>query len=196
LEKNKGTYSLETINSSSVITLILDMFIQDYNAKILLGRPIVNIITDNPNGLITGISITVGEPLWIGIREALYNCAENKVKLCSQYNIKITENEWPSLNIPSYILLDEVDLTNSEIKGLTKELNISIDREGHRYSNYEHSKKEKKAFKFNECVDEALSADGQNILNINEFKVASLRTLTKATYKAVIIYNKNHTINL
>lgn len=196
MKSNQEIYSLNPINSSSVITLILDMFIQDYNAKISLGRPIVNIIADNPNGLITGISITVGEPLKVGIRDALYNCAEDKVTLCSQYNIKISQNEWPSLNIPDYILIDEINLTNSEIKSLVNELHISIDKEVHRYNNYEHGKKEKRAFKFNRYVDEALSQNGQNILNIDKFKVASLRELTKATYRAVILYNKNPTINL
>lgn len=45
-------------------------------------------------------------PSWIGAMMALDNMVSDKVEFCKQYQIDITEEQWPSHHIPEIIIAD------------------------------------------------------------------------------------------
>lgn len=92
----------------------------------IIGRPVIYIIIDTFSRLITGFSVSLEGPSWLGAMLALENVASNKVLFCSEYGIEIDESDWPSHQLPETILADRGELEGYNADNLVNSLNIRV----------------------------------------------------------------------
>lgn len=99
-----------------------DIYLVNYlDRKLLIGRPVIYIVIDVFSRLIVGLAVTLEGPSWEGARLALENAFLNKVALCKQYGINITEADWPVEGKCERLLGD-----NGEIKGYNANSLVSL----------------------------------------------------------------------
>lgn len=92
----------------------------------IIGRPVIYMIVDAFSRLITGMYVGLEGPSWTGARMALANAFENKVEYCKQYDITITEDEWPSHHLPKGLLADNGELKSKASDNVVNGLHIPI----------------------------------------------------------------------
>lgn len=181
----KKENELNFVESSSINIFSLDVLIHEEDTKILLGRPVISIISDNSTDLITGISITFGKPSWDGVIGALYNCKENKVALCLKHNINITQNDWPTSPIPKVICLDKGYLKGNNCK-LLKQLDIRIRIVPYIFSK---SKSERIVNKLKRLIEQNLLEWRENKGDTTQPNIVSPMELRKGICRAIVYYN-------
>ncbi|GER71442.1 hypothetical protein BpJC7_27450 [Weizmannia acidilactici] len=77
--------------------------------------------------MVTGIYVGLEGPSWIGAMMALDNMVADKVDFCKQYNIDITEEQWPTHHLPEIIIADRGEFEGYSVEGLINNLNIKIE---------------------------------------------------------------------
>lgn len=92
----------------------------------IIGRPVIYFIIDTFSRLITGFSVSLEGPSWLGAMLALENVAANKVAFCAEYGIEIDEADWPSHHLPEAILADRGELEGYNADNLVNSLNIRV----------------------------------------------------------------------
>ncbi|MEM1309815.1 MAG: transposase [Cyanobacteria bacterium P01_H01_bin.153] len=92
----------------------------------IIGRPVIYVVIDVFSRLIAGISVSLEGPSWLGAMAALENTATDKVAYCRDYDIPITEADWPSSNIPETILADRGEFEGYNADNLVNALRIRI----------------------------------------------------------------------
>jgi len=92
----------------------------------IIGRPVIYIVIDVFSRMITGFSVSLEGPSWLGAMQALENAAIDKVTFCQEYGIQITEEDWPCHHLPETLLADRGELEGYNADNLVKALNISI----------------------------------------------------------------------
>jgi hypothetical protein len=88
---------------------VLDLYVRypyDLTGRYTMGRPVVYIVVDVYSTCIVGFYIGFSGPDWSGASEALVNACTDKVKYCAEFDIEITEDEWPCNHIPVEITMD------------------------------------------------------------------------------------------
>lgn len=88
---------------------VLDLYVRypyDLTGRYTMGRPVVYIVVDVYSTCIVGFYIGFSGPNWAGASEALVNACTDKVKFCAEYDIEITEDDWPCKHIPVEIAMD------------------------------------------------------------------------------------------
>lgn len=78
----------------------------------IIGRPVIYVVIDTFSHLITGISVTLEGPSWVGAMLAIENAATDKVAFCKEYGITIDESDWPSSEFPEGLLADRGELSS------------------------------------------------------------------------------------
>ncbi|MEP0840018.1 DDE-type integrase/transposase/recombinase [Coleofasciculus sp. FACHB-64] len=126
-----GTSKMETIGPGSryqIDATVADVYlVSKYNRNWIIGRPVVYVIIDVFSRMITGIYVGLEGPSWTGAMMALANVATNKTLFCQDYNINITEDEWPCHQIPDAILGDRGELAGMTIETLIPNLYVRIE---------------------------------------------------------------------
>ncbi|MBD2566593.1 Mu transposase C-terminal domain-containing protein [Anabaena lutea] len=92
----------------------------------IIGRPVIYFVIDTFSRLITGFSVSLEGPSWLGAMLALENVATNKVAFCAEYGIEIDEADWPSHHLPEAILADRGELEGYNADNLVNALNIRV----------------------------------------------------------------------
>lgn len=92
----------------------------------IIGRPVIYFVIDVFSRLITGLSVSLEGPSWLGAMLALENATTPKVAFCSEYGIVIEETDWPSHYLPEAILADRGELEGKNADNLVNALNIRI----------------------------------------------------------------------
>ncbi len=92
----------------------------------IIGRPVIYFVIDTFSRLITGFSVSLEGPSWLGAMLALENVASNKVIFCSEYGIEIDDADWPSHHLPEAILADRGELEGYNADNLVNSLNIRV----------------------------------------------------------------------
>ncbi|MBW4540402.1 MAG: DDE-type integrase/transposase/recombinase [Myxacorys chilensis ATA2-1-KO14] len=92
----------------------------------IIGRPVIYILIDVFSRMITGLSVTLEGPSWLGAMQALENAALDKVAFCQGYGVEITEEDWPCHHLPEIILADRGELEGYNADNLVKALNVSV----------------------------------------------------------------------
>ncbi|GER68381.1 hypothetical protein BpJC4_28520 [Weizmannia acidilactici] len=77
--------------------------------------------------MVTGIYVGLEGPSWIGAMMALDNMVADKVDFCKQYNIDITEEQWPTRHLPEIIIADRGEFEGYSVEGLINNLHIKIE---------------------------------------------------------------------
>lgn len=107
---------------------IADIYlVSSLNRNRVIGRPIVYAIIDVFSRLITGIYVGLEGPSWIGAMMALDNMISDKVKYCSNYGIKIDEEQWPCKHLPEIIIADRGEFEGYSVENLINNLNVKIE---------------------------------------------------------------------
>ncbi|OZB42967.1 MAG: transposase [Alishewanella sp. 34-51-39] len=78
-----------------------------------LGRPTIYSVVDRASRMIVGFHVSLFYASWRAARQALANCFLSKVQYCNEYDIQITESDWPCAHIPQRLICD-----NGEMIGL------------------------------------------------------------------------------
>ncbi|MFN6461029.1 MAG: Mu transposase C-terminal domain-containing protein [Nostoc sp. DedVER02] len=92
----------------------------------IIGRPVIYFIIDTFSRLITGFSVSLEGPSWLGAMLALENATKDKVAFCQEYGIQIDEADWPSHHLPEKILADRGELEGYNADNLVNALDIGI----------------------------------------------------------------------
>lgn len=107
---------------------IADIYIvSSFDVNRIIGRPVVYAIIDVYSRIVTGIYIGLEGPSWLGAMMALDNMVTNKVEFCKQYDIDITEEQWPTHHLPEIIIADRGEFEGYAVAGLINNLNIKIE---------------------------------------------------------------------
>lgn len=92
----------------------------------LIGRPVIYFVIDVFSRLITGFSVSLEGPSWLGAMLALENATADKVAFCAEYGSQINTADWPSCHLPEAILADRGELIGYNADNLVNALNIRV----------------------------------------------------------------------
>ncbi|GAB6064253.1 Mu transposase C-terminal domain-containing protein [Deferrisoma palaeochoriense] len=107
---------------------ILDLYLASLLSRIIpIGRPILYVIIDVFSRLILGFHLALEGPSWNTARIALYNAFRNKVDLCEEYGITISEADWPCEVLPRSILVDNGELRGEKANDMIMGLGITVE---------------------------------------------------------------------
>ena len=126
-----GTSTAEVIGPGSrfqIDATVADVYIvSSFNPNWIIGRPVVYVIIDVFSRMIVGIYVGLEGPSWLGAMMALVNSATSKVDFCQEYDISITEEEWPCFHVPYTLLADRGELLGSPVEALSNNLHVKIE---------------------------------------------------------------------
>jgi Integrase core domain. len=92
----------------------------------IIGRPIIYIVIDVFSRLVTGISVTLEGPSWVGAMLALENSTSDKVVYCKEYGFTIEESEWPSHHLCEGLLADRGELEGYNADRIVSAFNMRV----------------------------------------------------------------------
>jgi putative transposase len=92
----------------------------------IIGRPVIYFVVDVFSRMVTGLSITLEGPSWIGAMLALENATLDKVSFCAEYGITIEEPEWPCCHLPEGLMADRGELEGYNADHLVNAFNIRL----------------------------------------------------------------------
>lgn len=98
-----------------------------YNRSWIIGRPVIYFIIDVFSRMVTGLYIGLEGPSWLGSMMAFANAAMNKATLCKDYEIEITEEEWPCHHLPDALLADRGEMEGRLVETLINSLHVRIE---------------------------------------------------------------------
>lgn len=101
--------------------------VSDFDANRIIGKPVIYAITDVYSRIITGVYVGLEGPSWLGAMMALDNMVADKVEFCRQYDIEITEEQWPTHHLPEIILADKGEFEGHAVEGLINNEYIKIE---------------------------------------------------------------------
>lgn len=107
---------------------IADIYlVSELDINRIIGRPVVYAIIDVFSRLVTGVYVGLEGPSWLGAMMALDNMVCDKVEFCKEYDIDITEEQWPAKHLPEIIITDGGEGKSKSAKGLINNLNIKFE---------------------------------------------------------------------
>lgn len=92
----------------------------------IVGRPILYVVTDVFSRLIVGLGVGFKGPSWEGACLALLTTVADKVALCRQYGLHITEDEWPSSHLCDTLLADRGEFMGYNADNLVNNLQVEV----------------------------------------------------------------------
>ncbi len=92
----------------------------------IIGRPVIYLVVDVFSRLLVGLSVSLEGPSWLGAMLALDNAAADKVAFCQQFEVSITDPEWPCHHLPEMLLADRGELEGYNADNLVNSLNITV----------------------------------------------------------------------
>ncbi|HYE08995.1 MAG TPA: transposase family protein [Patescibacteria group bacterium] len=105
---------------------IADIYIQMEHGDLVFGRPVIFGITDSYTGMIVAVHVSVNPASWTEASSCLLNMVEDKVEFCRRYDIDITEEMWPSKNLPSSIITDRGEFISDKSRNFTKYTGVEL----------------------------------------------------------------------
>ena len=106
---------------------IADVYlVSRYNRNWIIGRPVVYLCVDKFSRLIAGLYVGLEGPSWNGAMNALANTVSNKVEFCKQYDIDISEEQWPVHHLCDTLMADRGELEGSLAEPLISSLHIKV----------------------------------------------------------------------
>jgi putative transposase len=92
----------------------------------IIGRPVIYIVIDVFSRLITGLSVTLEGPSWLGAMLAIENATKDKVVFCKEYGFTIQKDEWPSCHLSEALLADRGELEGYNADRIVSAFNIRV----------------------------------------------------------------------
>lgn len=98
-----------------------------YNRRWIIGRPVIYFVVDVFSRMIVGVFIGLEGPSWLGAMMALAYAASPKVAFCQEYEVDISEEDWPCHFLSDTILGDRGEMVSRMVNALIKNLNVRIE---------------------------------------------------------------------
>jgi putative transposase len=76
----------------------------------IIGRPVVYFVVDLFSHMVTGFSVSLEGPSFMGAMLALHQACSDKVEFCAEYDVPIEEWEWPASHFPEGLIADRGEL--------------------------------------------------------------------------------------
>lgn len=92
----------------------------------LIGRPVMYFVIDAFSRMVTGMSIGLEGPSWVGAMPALANMATDKVTYCKEFGVAVDAAEWPCHHVPASLLGDRGEMESRNADNLVNMLGIRI----------------------------------------------------------------------
>jgi len=101
--------------------------VSQFDRSNLIGRPVIYFIVDVFSRMVTGMSVGIVGPSWIGMAGAITNMVTDKTAYCKEYGIEITESEWSCHHLPSVLRGDRGELISKNADNLANVLGIRVE---------------------------------------------------------------------
>jgi len=101
--------------------------VSQFDSDNIIGRPVLYFVIDAFSRMVTGMSIGLEGPSWLGMAGAIANMAADKVAYCMEYGIEITESKWPCHHVPSVLRGDRGELISKNADNLVNMLGIRVE---------------------------------------------------------------------
>ncbi len=98
-----------------------------FNRADIIGRPVLYFVLDAFSRMVAGMYVGLEGPSWMGMMMAIANATSNKVKYCAEYEIEITEDEWPCRGVPGAIRGDRGELESKAADTLVNALGVRVE---------------------------------------------------------------------
>lgn len=125
-----GNSTIKAMGPGSIYQIdatIADVYlVSRYNKNWIIGRPVVYAVIDVFSRMVTGIYIGLEGPSYVGAMMALANACTDKVQFCREYDIHITEEEWPVHYLCETIIADRGELEGKNIENLISAMHVKI----------------------------------------------------------------------
>lgn len=92
----------------------------------IVGRPVIYGCIDVFSRALTGFSVTLEGPSWLGAMLALDNVAMNKVAFCAEFGIPINNEDWPCHFLSEAILADRGEFAGYNASNLVNAFGMRI----------------------------------------------------------------------
>lgn len=96
------------------------------NPNWIIGRPVVYMVIDVFSRKIVGFYTGLEGPSWLGGMMAIYNTTRNKVELCNDYGISITDQDWMCNHLPENIIADRGEFESNKTANLKANLGVNL----------------------------------------------------------------------
>ncbi|MFL0248427.1 DNA-binding protein [Candidatus Clostridium stratigraminis] len=96
------------------------------NPNWIIGRPVIYMVIDVFSRKIVGFYVGLEGPSWLGAMMAIYNTTRNKVELCKEYGISITDEDWMCNHLPENIIADRGEFESNKTFNLKANLGVNI----------------------------------------------------------------------
>lgn len=80
---------------------------------LLVGRPLVYLIVDTFDGMITGYSVSLENPSWAVAALALHNCFTDKGSVFERLGLPYKSEDWPSHHLPALLRADRAEFVSN-----------------------------------------------------------------------------------
>jgi len=101
--------------------------VSQFDPTNLIGRPVLYFVIDAFSRMITGMSVALEGPSWASAMTAIANMAADKVAYCKEYDIEITEDEWPCRHVPAVMRGDRGEMESKNADSLVNMLGIRVE---------------------------------------------------------------------
>ena len=102
--------------------------VSDLNRSILVGRPVLYLVTDEFSRLIVGYYIGFEEPSWVAAMVALNSTVADKVELCAKLGIHIDDDDWPTAGFyPMRTLWDRGEAKGQLAEGFALKSGVTVE---------------------------------------------------------------------
>ena len=97
------------------------------NRSKIVGRPTVYVIIDVFSRMIAGFYIGLDNPSYAIAMQTVSVACNSKASLCKEFDIEISDEEWPSIGLPSAILADRGEMLSEQAETLVNGYNIHLE---------------------------------------------------------------------
>lgn len=127
----RGTSTTEALGPGyryQIDATIADIYlISDHDRSLIVGRPVVYIVSDVFSRMVTGMYIGFEGPSWISAMVALANTTADKVEYCRQYGVEIDVRDWPVQGLPDVVLADKGELNGTKVEVFAESFGVRIE---------------------------------------------------------------------
>lgn len=103
--------------------------VSHYDRTAIVGRPELYFVVDVFSRMIVGFYTCLESASWENARLALLNAFTDKVAFCRNYEIGISEDEWPCKGIPRELIVDNAELISKASNAIITGLGLTVKNE-------------------------------------------------------------------
>lgn len=87
----------------------------------------VYFVIDVFSRMIAGLSVGLEGPSWVGAMNVLANAASSKPEWCRQFDVEVSEADWPCRSMPEALLADRGEMLGSAAETLVQRFGLRLE---------------------------------------------------------------------